>query len=102
MSAHELFGEKAASSYNDRWAKIAPFRDGLHLAIRSRFSDLPANARILCVGAGTGVEILYGLQEGYEENSKDLLLHGAFRGASVEDIYAELASGKIDGLALFA
>ncbi len=47
-------------------------------------------------------EIISGLQEGCEKHGKDLLLHGAFRGASVEDIYAELASGKIDGLALFA
>lgn len=47
-------------------------------------------------------EIISGLQDGCEEHGKDLLLHGAFRGASVEDIYAELASGKIDGLALFA
>ncbi len=47
-------------------------------------------------------EIIAGLQEGCEQHGKDLLLHGAFRGSSVEDIYAEIASGKIDGLALFA
>ncbi|MBC8141970.1 MAG: class I SAM-dependent methyltransferase [Armatimonadetes bacterium] len=53
------FDGKHAAVYNDRWAKIAPFRDALHLAIRLRLSDLPANARILCVGAGTGVELFY-------------------------------------------
>ena len=46
--------------------------------------------------------LLGGLQEGCEMHTKDLLLHGAFRGSSVEDIYSELASGKIDGLVMFA
>jgi DNA-binding LacI/PurR family transcriptional regulator len=47
-------------------------------------------------------QIVAGLQDGCDAHSKDLLLHGAFRGQSVDDIYQELASGKIDGLVLHA
>ena len=46
-------------------------------------------------------EIVSGLQSGCHEHRKDLLLHGTFRGRSVEDIYLELISQKIDGLILF-
>jgi len=43
-------------------------------------------------------EIVSGLQEGCEEMRRDLLLHGVFHGTSPEDIYMELADGRIDGL----
>jgi LacI family transcriptional regulator len=43
-------------------------------------------------------EIVSGLQEGCETARKDLLLHGAFRGGSSEDILLELLDGRIDGL----
>jgi DNA-binding LacI/PurR family transcriptional regulator len=47
-------------------------------------------------------QIVAGLQDGCDAHSRDLLVHGAFRGQSVDDIYQELASGKIDGLVLHA
>lgn len=47
-------------------------------------------------------QVLAGLQDGCEEHGKDLLVHGTFRGQSVDDIYTELASGKIDALVLHA
>ncbi len=47
-------------------------------------------------------EIAYGLQSGCESQAKDLLMHGTFRGRSVDDIYGELVSGQIDGLILLA
>ncbi|MBC7805498.1 MAG: class I SAM-dependent methyltransferase [Akkermansiaceae bacterium] len=54
-----VFDQKMASSYDERWAKLAPTRDALHLLIRLILSDLPADARILCVGVGTGSELIY-------------------------------------------
>ena len=52
-----IFDQQAAT-YDRQWARLAPIRDALHLLIGAVFSDLPANARILSVGAGTGAEIL--------------------------------------------
>jgi len=43
-------------------------------------------------------EIVSGLQEGCEQVKKDLLLHGVFHGATPEDVFNELADGRIDGL----
>lgn len=51
--------DQQASSYDDRWAKTAPIRDALHFLLTAVFAELPADARILCVGAGTGEEIGY-------------------------------------------
>jgi tRNA (cmo5U34)-methyltransferase len=51
--------DQQASSYDDRWAKTAAIRDALHLLLGAVFAGLPANARILCIGAGTGEEIDY-------------------------------------------
>lgn len=46
-------------------------------------------------------EIVSGLQIGCHVNGKDLLIHGAFRHRSVDDIYLELINRKIDGLIMF-
>ncbi|MFN8455859.1 MAG: class I SAM-dependent methyltransferase [Anaerolineae bacterium] len=51
--------DQQAAGYDKQWAKTAPIRDGLHFLLESIFAELPAYARILCVGAGTGVEIAY-------------------------------------------
>lgn len=53
-----LFDESHAAAYDQRFARVAAMRDGLHLLIRIIFADLPTDARILCVGAGTGAELL--------------------------------------------
>lgn len=47
-------------------------------------------------------ELISGLQQGCERHRKDLLLHGVYRGSSVDDIYTELMDGRIDGLVLNA
>ena len=47
-------------------------------------------------------EVFGGIQSGCNEHRKDLLIHGTFRGNSVDDIYEELTNGKIDGLVIFA
>ncbi len=43
-------------------------------------------------------ELIGGAQEACDRHHKDMLLHGAFRGGSVDDIYSELLDGRIDGL----
>lgn len=53
-----LFDQQAAG-YDKQWARMAPIRDCLHFLLGSIFADLPADARILCVGAGTGAELSY-------------------------------------------
>ncbi|GGI20574.1 SAM-dependent methyltransferase [Oxalicibacterium faecigallinarum] len=51
--------DQQATSYDERWAKTAPIRHALHFLLEAVFATLPVNARILCVGAGTGEEIDY-------------------------------------------
>jgi len=47
-------------------------------------------------------ELIGGLQEGCDQHHKDLLVHGTFRGLSVDDVYAELLDGRLDGLVVQA
>jgi tRNA (cmo5U34)-methyltransferase len=51
--------DQQASGYDKQWAKMAPIRDGLHFLLESVFAELPADARILCVGVGTGAELAH-------------------------------------------
>jgi tRNA (cmo5U34)-methyltransferase len=51
--------DQQAPGYDERWSKTAPIRDGLHFLLGAVFAELPADARILCVGAGTGEEMIY-------------------------------------------
>jgi len=53
------FDRDHAAIYDQRYAKLAAMRDALHLLISAVFADLPVEARVLCVGAGTGHELLY-------------------------------------------
>lgn len=59
QSAPIAFDQKHASEYDERFAKIAAMKDALHLLIGAVLAELPSDARILCVGAGTGSEIVY-------------------------------------------
>lgn len=54
-----LFNRDRAASYDQSFAKLAPMKDALHLLTRLVFAELPVDARILCVGAGTGAELIY-------------------------------------------
>lgn len=49
--------DQQSATYDQQWARLAAFRDGIHLLMSALFSRLPADARMLCVGAGTGAEI---------------------------------------------
>lgn len=61
MNSDELKAtfDRQAPGYDKQWAKMAPIRDGLHFLLESVFAELPANARILCVGVGTGAELAH-------------------------------------------
>jgi tRNA (cmo5U34)-methyltransferase len=54
----ELFDQQAAG-YDSQWAKTAPIQNCVYLLVGSFFADLPADARILCVGVGTGAEMSF-------------------------------------------
>ncbi|WP_043306901.1 class I SAM-dependent methyltransferase [Pseudomonas sp. ML96] len=58
----EIFQQQAAH-YDSQWAKTAPIRHCLHLLVDSLFAELPADARILCVGVGTGTEMAHLAQQ---------------------------------------
>lgn len=51
--------DQQSSSYDSQWQKLSAFREGLHVLVASLFRSFPEQARILCVGAGTGAEIHY-------------------------------------------
>lgn len=51
--------QQQAASYDTHWAKTAPLRHCLHLLLDSLFAELPTDARILCVGVGTGTELAH-------------------------------------------
>lgn len=55
---HKFFDAEKAASYDEQRAKLAPVKDALHLCMLAIFSELPAESRILCVGAGTGAELI--------------------------------------------
>jgi tRNA (cmo5U34)-methyltransferase len=54
----DFFGKNMAEKYDERFIKIRAINDCLHLLIRLTLEGLPADASILCVGVGTGADIL--------------------------------------------
>lgn len=53
------FSRESAFSYDQQRQKLAPIKEALHLCMKMVLSHLPENARILCVGAGTGSELVF-------------------------------------------
>ena len=51
--------DQMAPGYDKRWERTAPITQCLYFFLESVFAELPEDARILCVGAGTGSEILH-------------------------------------------
>jgi len=54
----DFFNQEMAKRYDERNSKLAAISDYLHFLIRLVLADLPPRARILCVGVGTGAEIV--------------------------------------------
>lgn len=53
-----FFNEEMAATYDERFVRLAPLKDAIFLGMQMVMSGLPRQARILCVGAGTGAEAL--------------------------------------------
>ncbi|CAN7443062.1 class I SAM-dependent methyltransferase [Caulobacter sp. LjRoot300] len=53
-----FFNREIADAYDRRNSALAPISDSLHFLLRLVLADLPVDARVLCVGVGTGAEIL--------------------------------------------
>ncbi|MBI1197463.1 MAG: methyltransferase domain-containing protein [Phenylobacterium sp.] len=53
-----FFTQEVADGYDRRNSALAPVSDCLHFLVRLVLADLPDDARVLCVGVGTGAEIL--------------------------------------------
>lgn len=53
-----LFNKAMAEAYDERNRKLAPIADAMHFLIRLVLRRLPARSRVLCVGVGTGAEML--------------------------------------------
>lgn len=53
-----MFDHQAAG-YDTFWVRMAPVRDCLYFILDSVFAGLPVDARILCIGVGTGAELAH-------------------------------------------
>lgn len=51
--------DQQASGYDCQWLKMAPIYESLFFLLESVFAGLPSEARILCVGVGTGKELIH-------------------------------------------
>ncbi|MBJ6724153.1 SAM-dependent methyltransferase [Geomesophilobacter sediminis] len=54
----DFFTKEAAQGYDEKNRKLSRIADCLHFLIGLVLKDLPPRSRILCVGAGTGAEVL--------------------------------------------
>ena len=53
-----VFDQKRAATYDERQNPSAPLFDALRFSMRFVMADLPADAHVLCVGLGTGTELI--------------------------------------------
>lgn len=54
----EFFGKQHAAHYDKSNEGLAPIKEALHLVMKTALLDLPEASTILCVGVGTGAELL--------------------------------------------
>lgn len=47
-----------APQYDTQWVRMAAMNNALYFLLESVFAELPADARILCVGVATGTELI--------------------------------------------
>lgn len=54
----DFFTKEVSQAYDERNSRLAPISENMHFLIRLILRDLPEKPKILCVGVGTGAEIL--------------------------------------------
>lgn len=54
----DFFTKELSQTYDERNSRLAPISENMHFLIRLALKDLPTKSHILCVGVGTGAEIL--------------------------------------------
>ncbi len=62
----DFFTKDASRGYDEKNRRLAPIADGMHFLTRLVLKTLPEKSRILCVGVGTGADIL-ALSEEYPQ-----------------------------------
>ena len=55
----EFFGKEVARVYDDRNQSFSPIRDCMLFLIDLVCKNVKPNARVLCIGVGTGTEIIF-------------------------------------------
>ena len=45
--------------FDQQWARMSPINNALYFLLESVFAELAVDAHILCVGAGTGKELIH-------------------------------------------
>ena len=58
-SAADFFTKDASRAYDARNRKLSPISENLHFLVALALQDLTPAAHVLCVGVGTGAEILH-------------------------------------------
>lgn len=51
--------DRQALTYEEQQKRLAPVHEGLYFQLQWIFSEMPRDARILCVGMGAGAELSY-------------------------------------------
>lgn len=58
ISQPDFFTKELAQAYDERNSKLVSISENMHFLIQIVLKSLPQNANILCVGVGTGAEII--------------------------------------------
>jgi len=54
-----VFFDRHSAGYDSQVARLAPIYKGLYFLLECVLAELPQDARILCVGLGTGAELIH-------------------------------------------
>lgn len=54
----DFFNKESAERYDERNSRLSSISDCMHFLIRLALTNLPTHAHVLCIGVGTGAEIL--------------------------------------------